>query len=153
MRPEPLSSIDDPDWLRLRQGLWPDCSVEEHQAEMLALLAAPSRFAQFIVRSPEAGALGFAEASIRTDYVAGTSSSPVGFLEGLYVVPAARRKGVARILVREVAAWAVGKGCQELASDTQLENTLSQTVHRSLGFTETERIVNFNMALPPKNAA
>ena len=45
------------------------------------------------------------------------------------------------------SAWAQARGCAELASDTQLENTLGQTMHSRLGFTETERVVYFNMAL------
>ncbi|RVT47231.1 aminoglycoside 6'-N-acetyltransferase [Rubrivivax albus] len=153
MRPEPLSSVEDPDWLRLRSELWPDCSVAEHIDEMRSFLIELSRFAQFVVRLPELGAVGFAEASIRSDYVAGASSSPVGFLEGLYVVPLARRRGVARALVQEVAAWAIGMGCSELASDTEISNTLSQAAHLRLGFTEAERIVCFNMSLSPKNDA
>jgi aminoglycoside 6'-N-acetyltransferase I len=106
MRPEPLSSADDPDWLRLRAELWPDCGESEHCEQMRAFRAEPARYAQFIVRLPGVGAIGFAEASIRVDYVAGTSGPPVGFLEGLYVVPSARRKGVARTLVGAIAAWA-----------------------------------------------
>jgi aminoglycoside 6'-N-acetyltransferase I len=152
MRPEPLFSVEDPDWLRLRTELWPACSAVEHLEEMQSFLAEPSRFAQFVVRLPEMGAVGFAEASIRTDYVAGTSSSPVGFLEGLYVVPSARRRGIARVLVHAVAAWAEGMGCTELASDARLENTPGQAAHRALGFAETERLVCFNMALPPSDA-
>ncbi len=152
MKPEPLISAEDPDWLRLRTELWPNCSSSEHLEEMRSFLTEPTRFAQFIVRVPDLGAVGFAEASIRSDYVAGTNSSPVGFLEGLYVVPTARRRGVARSLVQAAAAWALRMGCSELASDTQLENTLSQAAHRALGFSETERIVCFNMALSPSDA-
>ena len=47
--------------------------------------------------------LGLVEASKRVDYVNGTRSSPVAFLEGLYVVPNVRRHGVARTLVESVA--------------------------------------------------
>ena len=151
--PEPLVSLDDPDWLRLRIALWPDGSAAEHLAEMASFLAEPERYAQFIVREPGNGpggtprALGFAEAAIRHDYVPGTESSPVAFLEGLFVVPEARRRGVARALVRAVADWGRARGCEELASDTPLENTTSQAVHAALGFTETERIVCYAQRL------
>lgn len=91
--------------------------------------------------------LGFVEASIRTDHVNGTESSPVAFLEGLYVEPSARRRGIARALVREVATWAKEKGCTELASDTQIDNVKSQSVHVRLGFRETERVVYFTLPL------
>jgi aminoglycoside 6'-N-acetyltransferase I len=147
MRITPLISVADPDWLRLRLALWPDSSAAEHAEEMALSIAAPQRYAQFIARSATGGALGFAEASIRSDYVNGTETSPVAFLEGLYVEPEARRQGVARRLVGAVAGWGVQQGCTELASDTLWDNLVSQQVHARLGFAETERIVYFNLKL------
>lgn len=144
---ERVLSIDDSDWLRLRSGLWPDCSTAEHLKEMVNLVARPERFMQFVARDADREALGLAEASIRTDNVNGTRGSPVGFLEGLYVVPGARRMGVARSLVEAVAEWVLSRGCRELASDTELENVLSQIVHRRLGFAEAERVVCFNKSI------
>jgi len=92
-------------------------------------------------------ALGFVEASKRVDYVNGTNSSPVAFIEGLYVEPASRNNGVARALVAAVEAWASAQGCSELASDSLLENVAAHAVHRALGFKETERVVYFCRAL------
>ena len=77
----------------------------------------------------------------------GTQSSPVIFLEGLYVIPELRRQGVARTLVAEVARWARACGCSELASDALLENAASHAAHRALGFAETERVVFFRKRL------
>ena len=149
MKPEPLTSVDDADWLPLRLQLWPDCPREQHLEEMASFLREPTRFVQFIVRDPGGRGLGFAEASIRTDYVNGTSSSPVAYLEGLYVAPEARGRGIARSLVLAVSEWAVAAGCPELASDTQPENLVSQAVHTRLGFVETERAVFFSKSLGP----
>lgn len=153
MKAQLLTSIDDPDWLPMRLGLWPDCSREQHLEEMAAFLQDPGRYANFIARSSGGYALGFAEASIRTDYVNGTESSPVGYLEGLYVKPEARTHGVARLLIDAVSEWAAAQGCSELASDTQPENTISQAVHTRLGFVETERAIFYSRPLSPKNAA
>jgi aminoglycoside 6'-N-acetyltransferase I len=114
---------------------------------MGSFLASPDRFAQFVAYSAPGEAVGLAEASMRIDYVNGTVSSPVAFLEGLYVVPPARRRGVAQSLVCVVSDWARSRGCSELASDTLLENEASQAVHRALGFEETERVVFFRKAL------
>jgi len=147
---ERLTSADDPDWLRLRTQLWPDSTTEEHRLEMATCLAESERCVQFIARSNGGEAMGFAEASIRTDHVNGTTSSPVAFLEGLYVAPGDRRQGAARSLVAAVADWARTQGCSELASDTDLDNTISRTAHARLGFRETERVVYFNMALEPQ---
>ena len=149
MKAEPLTSVDDADWLSLRLQLWPDCPRAQHLEEMASFLLEPTRFVQFIVRDPSGRGLGFAEASIRTDYVNGTSTSPVAYLEGLYVAPEARGKGVARSLVHAVSEWALAAGCTELASDTQPENLASQAVHTQLGFVETERAVFFSKSLGP----
>ena len=147
MQTEPLTSVDDPDWLPLRMALWPDCPEQQHLEEMAGFLREPARFAQFIVRDANGRGLGFAEASIRTDYVNGTSSSPVAYLEGLYVRPDARGRGVATDLVQAVCQWALSRGCSELASDTQPENLVSQAFHRQVGFVETERAVFFSKPL------
>jgi aminoglycoside 6'-N-acetyltransferase I len=40
-------------------------------------------------------------------------------------------------------------GCTELASDTQLDNAVSQAVHVRLGFVETERVVYYKTVLRP----
>lgn len=80
-------------------------------------------------------------------HVNGTESSPVAFLEGIYVVPEARRTGIAASLVSAVCRWAQNAGCQELASDALLENQVSHAAHRALGFEETERVVFFRKAL------
>jgi aminoglycoside 6'-N-acetyltransferase I len=153
MRLEPLLSAADADWLPLRCELWPDCPVDGHLQEMDRFLREPGRFAQFIVRTPDGRGMGFAEASIRTDHVNGTESSPVGYLEGLFVRAEARGQGVARLLVDAVSEWAAARGCSELASDTQPENRVSQAVHLRLGFTETERAVFYSRPLQPKPPA
>lgn len=139
------TSAEQAGWLELRRALWP-APREEHLGEMALMAANPQRFAVFVAYA-SAEAQGLAEAAIRTDHVNGAQSSPVGFLEGLYVVPHARRAGVARALVAEVARWAAACGCSELASDTPFANSASHAVHRALGFEETERVVFFRKPL------
>lgn len=88
-----------------------------------------------------------AELAIRTDYVNGADTSPVAFLEGIYVVPEARRSGIARELVAAAERWALSMGCTELACDARIENTSSHAMHAALGFVETERVVFFKKVL------
>jgi aminoglycoside 6'-N-acetyltransferase I len=140
-------SVDQPEWLALREQLWPHCSATRHRAEMAGFLTSPQRFAQFIEYDQSNKALGFIEASLRTDYVNGTSGSPVAFIEGIYVIPEARKQGVARRLVEEVERWAVNAGCVELASDASFENVQSHAMHAALGFEESERVVFFRKSL------
>ena len=144
---EPCTSIDQPGWLSLRQTLWSEGSRSEHLAEMASFLAEPQRFAQFIYYVEPDVPAGFVEAALRYDYVNGTESSPVAFLEGIFVLPAHRRQGIAGRLVAAVERWAISRGCREFASDAALVNELSHAVHRSLGFRETERVVYFRKLL------
>ncbi len=134
-------SAGDPDWLAMRLRLWPEGTAAEHARDMVDSLAR-GHFVR-VASDNDGVAAGFVEASKRVDYVNGTSTSPVAFLEGLYVDPAARRNGVARALVEAVVAWASAEGCRELASDSPLENVAAHAVHRALGFAETERVVYF----------
>jgi len=134
-------------WLPLRHALWPDTTRADHAGEAAALLRSDRQVA-FIAQVEEAA--GFAEASIRHDYVNGCASpvgAPVAFLEGLYVVPSQRRRGVARALCAAVAEWGRARGCLELASDTPLDNLDSQAMHIALGFTQTGRVVFFRRTL------
>jgi aminoglycoside 6'-N-acetyltransferase I len=141
------ATVEQPGWLSLRNALWPQCTPEQHLSEMASFLSSPERYAQFVAYSGLGEAVGLVEASVRTDYVNGADSSPVAFLEGIYVVPEARRKGVAAALVAAVTRRALDVGCRELASDALLENQASHAVHRALGFQETERVVFFRRVL------
>ncbi len=134
-------------WSALRHQLWPHLALEDHRAEIVAALSEPDRLCSFLCFDTEGRALGLAEASIRSDYVNGCETSPVAFLEGIVVDPAARRQGVAALLVAAVSAWARSKGLSELASDAELHNTVSHAMHGALGFEETQRVVYFRKAL------
>lgn len=114
---------------------------------MSSFVEAPQRFAQFVEYDETGLALGFVEASLRNDYVNGTKSSPVVFLEGIFVAPHARMQGVARALVSSVEAWARNLGCSEFASDAQIDNTQSQKMHAALGFIQSERVIFFKKVL------
>lgn len=140
---ERCTSLDQPGWLELRMALWNDATAEEHRGYMAIALAQPERFLQLMVYDQKRTPAGFIEGSIRNDYVNGTESSPVGFVEGVYVIPSMRRKGVARMLFDAIGDWARARGCQELASDALIDNEASQRAHRALGFRETERVVYF----------
>jgi len=137
----------------LRRALWPSPEID-HPAEIERLLHCPGGdMTVFVARAASGAVIGFAEASIRRDYVNGCSTSPVAFLEGIFVDPASRRTGAARALVAAVETWGAVRGCVELASDADLANTASHAMHQALGFEETERVVCFRKDLGPLRAA
>jgi aminoglycoside 6'-N-acetyltransferase I len=139
--------VAHPGWLAIRDQLWRDCSREQHLTEMAQFVATPDRLATFIATDSHNNPIGIAEVSMRVDYVNGTNSSPVGFLEGVYVDPAHRRQGVARNLISAAEKWAKSLGCTEFASDTKMENVVSLVMHRAMGFEESERVVFFRKSL------
>ena len=127
----------------LRHALWPEEPLDELRAEAEANLArSDGGFATWV--AVEGGeVVGFAEVSLRRDYVNGCVSSPVAFLEGIYVLPQHRRGGAGRALVAMAEQWGRERGCRELASDALLGNDLSRRFHGGAGFEETERVVYF----------
>lgn len=142
---EKCGERDRPQWVALRAALWPDEDAGLMASEAPAILAHPDRLV--LVAREDDAVVGFAEAAIRRDYVNGCETSPVGFVEGIYVMPDHRRHGVARALIAAVESWARERGLTELASDALLENVRSHAMHRGLGFAETERVVYFRKAL------
>ena len=135
-------------WARLRAELWPDTSIENHNDDIVkTFFVGDNQAVAFIALSDLDEVIGFAEASLRKEYVNGCETSPVVFLEGIYVQPAHRRKGAARLLCAEVARWGKLAGGREFASDVLLENDDSQVIHTALGFEESERVVFFRKAL------
>lgn len=114
---------------------------------MASFLAEPQRFAQYVAYKESGVHVGFVEVALRHDYVNGTSTSPVAFLEGIYVVADSRRQGIARSLVKVAESWARAQGCSEFASDASIDNVVSHTMHSALGFEESQRVVYFRKSL------
>ena len=92
-------------------------------------------------------AIGFAQCGLRHDYVEGTDSSPVGYLEGVFVTSEYRRQGIAKMLLLACQNWAKEQGCVEFASDCELTNEESLRFHLNMGFEEANRIICFTKKL------
>lgn len=125
--------------------LWSSHSVQE-MAEEFSVLFSDDEACVFLKFEGES-AVGFAQCQLRHDYVEGTESSPVGYLEGIFVREELRHKGYAGELLRECEKWAKEKGCTEFASDCELENEDSLHFHMAMGFAEANRIICFSKKL------
>ena len=143
-----VTPSDAPVWLRLRRTLWPDQAESEHAAEITAFLEGRAREPLVILIAADGAneRLGFAELSIRA-YAEGCHSDRVAYLEGWYVVPEARNRGIGRALIAAGEAWARSQGCVEFASDADLTNDASAAAHRALGFAEVGRVRCFRKDL------
>ena len=131
----------------LRFALWPDEPLEQRRAEAAANLSRADARLHTLLAIDRGEAIGFAEVSLRSDYVNGCETSPVAFLEGIYVRHGHRRRGVGRALVDAAAQWRREQGCSEFASDALLANEASHRFHGAVGFAETERVVCFRRPL------
>ncbi len=148
MRVRTANATDIADWAALRAELWPSQALRAHQIEVIAALASVGgRAVALVAEEDPGGATGFVEASLRYEYVNGCETSPVAFVEGLYVRPNHRAAGIGRALLAAVETWARERGCSELASDALLENGASHAFHAAVGFHETERVVFFRKLL------
>ena len=125
--------------------LWPDHTVEEMRTEFAETLTKPD--AAFFLAYADETAVGFAQCQLRYDYVEGTDSSPVGYLEGIYVADGYRKHGIARELLSACETWAKSIGCTEFASDCELDNVQSLQFHLNVGFEEANRIICFTKKL------
>lgn len=133
-------------WLQLREKLWPE-SGSDHVREIAAYLTErPTRWICFVAEEDSGEVVGFAEVGLR-DFAEGCRTSPVGYVEGIYVTPGRRSSGIGRALVEAAEEWARGQGCTEMASDREVHNEASGRFHLALGYEEEARIVCFRKDL------
>lgn len=125
--------------------MWNTHTVRELTDEFSAAILQGN--VQFFLKYDQGILVGFAQCALRHDYVEGTDSSPVGYLEGIFVKEAYRRKGYAKELLTECEKWAREKGCREFASDCETDNENSFRFHMAIGFEEANRIICFTKKL------
>ncbi len=140
-----FTAEDDATWLSKRVALWAEQDHAELAREIVGL-AVRDDFAAFGAMTNNGRCVGFVEVGER-NYAEGCTSSPVGYVEGLWVDEDVRLQGIARRLMETAADWSRSRGYREMASDTNLDITDSQKMHARLGFTETDRIVTFLIKL------
>jgi len=141
----PLRTSDHSEWFALRSALWPECQQADNEKDARLFTSKPHQFAVFVSES-DGHLTGFLEASLR-EYADGCATSPVGYVEGWYVLPNYRLSGVGRALIAAAEDWARARGCTEMASDALLDNTASHQAHKRVGYTEVERAVRYRKHL------
>src|SRR5262245_35034340 len=92
-----LRPADRDEWLRMRQALWPDDPAGRHHEEMESFAGLESA-AVFVAERPGGGLAGFLEVSLHQG-AEGCTTTPVGYVEGWYVDPDLRRRGVGGLLL------------------------------------------------------
>lgn len=121
--------------------LWNSHTVNELVNEFSEIISEGK--SQFFLKFEDDVPVGFAQCQLRYDYVEGTKTSPVGYLEGIFVKEDYRNKGYAKELLAECESWANDNGCKEFASDCEIDNIGSFHFHKAMNFTEANRIICF----------
>lgn len=142
---EEISNENVSDLTQLVLYLWPKCNYKEEFQNGLKILESKTETA-FIAKN-HGIYLGFIQLALRFEFVEGTSTSPVLYMEGIYVDPSHRKEGIAKKLIEAADKWGKEKGCTEMASDTEITNQLSIDFHQSVGFSEVNRLVAFQKKL------
>ncbi|HEU4929862.1 MAG TPA: GNAT family N-acetyltransferase [Candidatus Krumholzibacteria bacterium] len=141
-------------WRAMREDLYSDIPPEFHDAEMALMLASDDR-ACLLVRDPDDEAVGFIEVSLR-NVVDGCLGGPVGYIEGIYLVPNWRGLGLGPAMIEAAATWFRAQGCRDMATDAEIDNDDAQQFWSELGFEETWRVVHYHKPLngtpPPKRS-
>lgn len=136
-----ISKDNFDEWVKMGIALWPHAK-RRLKKEFEAPLKTDT-YTQFLAQNADGEYLGFINLSLRSDYVQGATSSPVGYVEGIYVKPKYRKQGVAKELIKQAEKWAKKQGCKELGSDAELKNRVSQKFHTNLGFKKDDVIVHY----------
>ena len=125
--------------------MWDENSVEDLSNEFAELLSKDD--AQIFLKYENDIPVGFAQCQLRHDYVEGTETTPVGYLEGIFIMEGYRNRRYAKELLNECEMWAKDKGCKEFASDCEVDNDISFQFHMAMNFTEANRIICFTKKL------
>ena len=134
-----LAQISDRDQLlRMRAALWPKTPAEEHARELADIFEGkPVTTLPLIIlvaETSDRGLAGFLEVDLRSHADGCSPSRPVGYVEGWYVEENHRHRGIGGRLLK-------------IASDTWVDNEVSQRVHEALGYEVVDRCVHYRKVL------
>ena len=130
---------------RLACKLWQSADYDELKTEFEAIAGRRNEivFTSYI----DENMIAFAHCNIRKEYVEGAESSPVAYLEAIYVEEEYRKAGVASYLIGCCENWEKEKGCSEMASDCDIENHSSRKMHEHNNFKEVSKLAHYVKSL------
>jgi GNAT superfamily N-acetyltransferase len=154
MKIKELTSATYTVWAQMRVGLWGQSEPEIYaDYEQYRTKRRSGQAYIILALTDEGDCVGFIESELRRDHVEGVPTRPVWYVEGIYVAPAARKKGVGRFLVSVLESHARAEGYAAIASDCEFDDTDSESFHKTVGFTEVLRDIHLVKILdrPPKS--
>lgn len=131
----------------LVRKLWND--IEETELDSIIDYHLSGKERIFLALDKET-CIGFLNTSIRTDYVEGSTTNEVGYIEGIYIEETYRKQGIGKKLLEEADQYFLSIGIKEVGSDVEMGNTSSELFHNQVGFTEAGRNIHFIKTLTEK---
>lgn len=142
-----LATLADFDtWRRFREELYDDLDPAWSEDEIHRIATDPNMTTYLVFDETQPTPIGMLELSLR-NIVDGCATSPVAYIDGLYLTEKWQGRGLGSQLLAFAKKWAGEQGCTELAVDTELDNVRAQKFYLREGFEETFRIVQFRMNL------
>lgn len=130
---------------KMERKIWDNDNLDELEKEFVQIVR--DKNSTCFIKIVENKAIGFSNVSLRYDYVEGTETSPVAYLEGIFVNKEYRKKGYGKDLLLACENWARKMNCKEFASDSLIGNIESYKFHLSTGFVEANRIICYKKDL------
>ena len=140
LRPEEFD-----DWVTLSLALFTEYTREEMEKRLKRRTQLNT--SHTLVAKTNGLPVGFVTVSIRKDHVEGTTTTPVGYLESIYITPEFRNRGLAKALYDKAESWCGLQGCTEMGSDTWHWNKEAQEFHRRLGFLDVHTLAHFRKSI------
>lgn len=132
-------------WSIFRLSLYSALENEYNVKEMESIHIDDKWHCQFI-ENDKGEKIGLVEISLR-NIVDGCLTSPVAYLEGLFLIESERNKGQGTKVIKLIIAWCKSSGYEELATDTEINNTKAQKFYSKLGFEEVDRVIEYRLDL------
>ncbi len=139
----PINKNQFSQWREMRKRVYSSLDDEFHEIEMKKIVDNRDWFCYFL-ENDNNKILGMVELSSR-NIVDGCLSSPVAYLEGLYLKKQHRGMGLGREAIEIIKNWCKKKGFTELGMDTEMKNVEAQKFFKAIGLHETYRIVQYRV--------
>lgn len=120
-------------------ALWPNNEKDIIKSDFVYIIGHLSN--KVLLAKSDEDYIGFIHMSIRSGFVEGANTTPVGYVEGIYVKPDFRRKGVAKELYHAGIEWLKSKKCTQIGADIGIYNDMCPDFYIGMGFKEVNRII------------
>lgn len=128
-------------WKKYRRAVYRSIDDDFDEVEMDKIVCDDDWFCYFLTDDKKQH-IGMIEMSSR-NIVDGCLSSPVAYIEGLYIEEQHQGQGIGKQVIDTLHIWCRKKGFTEIAADTELDNVNAQKYFNAVGFKETYRVVEF----------